>query len=220
MNARSGWFRIPVSGFPLTHSKTYGPSRFIGCGASYTPPGCMGPGRPAGARPADAARLQGTAAAGAMADERRAAGHTLQATALVNEAYLRLVDINRIQWQNRAHFFAMAARQMRRILIDAARKHGNQKRGGDVQKVSLAEGLVVPDRPEDLVALDEALVALTQIDERRGRVVEMKFFGGLSVEEIAAVLNVSPDTVKRDWKLAKAWLGRELENSRTRRVGE
>ena len=119
-------------------------------------------------------------------------GHTLQATALVNEAYLRLVDINRIQWQDRAHFFAMAARQMRRILIDAARKHGNQKRGGDAQKVSLAEGLVVPDRPEELVALDEALVALTQIDERRGRVVEMKFFGGLSVEEIAEVLRCRP----------------------------
>ena len=148
-------------------------------------------------------------------------GHTLQATALVNEAYLRLVDINRIQWQDRAHFFAMAARQMRRILIDAARKHGNQKRGGDAQKVSLAEGLVVPDRPEELVALDEVLIALTQIDERRGRVVEMKFFGGLSVEEIAEVLHVSPDTVKRDWKLAKAWLGRELrKTSRTRLVGD
>jgi RNA polymerase sigma factor (TIGR02999 family) len=148
-------------------------------------------------------------------------GHTLQATALVNEAYLRLVDINRIQWQDRAHFFAMAARQMRRILIDAARKHGNQKRGGDAQKVSLAEGLVVPDRPEDLVRLDEALIALAQIDERRGRVVEMKFFGGLSVDEIAEVLHVSPDTVKRDWKLAKAWLGRELRKTAQRpRIGE
>jgi RNA polymerase sigma factor (TIGR02999 family) len=138
-------------------------------------------------------------------------GHTLQATALVNEAFLRLVDINQIQWQDRAHFFAMAARQMRRVLIDAARKHGNQKRGGDVQKVSLANGLMVPDRAEDLVALDD--VALAQIDERRGKVVEMKFFGGLSVEEIAQVLNVSPDTVKRDWKLAKAWLGRELRKT-------
>ena len=99
-------------------------------------------------------------------------------------------------------------------------KHGNQKRGGDAQKVSLAEGLVVPDRPEG-VALDEVLIALTQIDERRGRVVEMKFFGGLTVEEIAVVLRVSPDTVKRDWKLAKAWLGRELrKTSRTRLVGE
>jgi RNA polymerase sigma factor (TIGR02999 family) len=145
-------------------------------------------------------------------------GHTLQATALVNEAYLRLVDINKIKWQDRAHFFAMAARQMRRILIDAARRHGNQKRGGEAQKVSLAEGLVVPDRPEELVRLDEVLVALAQIDERRGRVVEMKFFGGLSVDEIAEVLHVSPDTVKRDWKLAKAWLGRELRKT-SRRSG-
>jgi RNA polymerase sigma factor (TIGR02999 family) len=134
---------------------------------------------------------------------------------LVNEAYLRLVDINRVPWQDRAHFFAMAARRMRRILIDAARKHGNQKRGGDAPKVSLAEGLVVPDRPEELVALDEVLVALTQIDARRGRVVELKFFGGLTVEEIAEVLHVSPDTVKRDWKLAKAWLGRELRKTGT-----
>ena len=138
-------------------------------------------------------------------------GHTLQATALVNEAYLRLVDINQIQWQDRAHFFAVAARQMRRVLIDEARKHGNQKRGGDVQKVSIAEALLVPERAEDLIALDEALAALAEIDERRGRVVEMKFFGGLSVEEIAEVLGVSSDTVKRDWKLAKAWLSRELK---------
>ena len=144
--------------------------------------------------------------------ERR--GHTLQATALVNEAFLRLIDINQIEWQDRAHFFAMAARQMRRVLIDAARKHGSQKRGGDVQKVSLAAGLAIPDRPEELLALDEALEALAQIDARRGRVVEMKFFGGLSVEEIAMVLGVSSDTVKRDWKLAKAWLGRELRRTR------
>jgi len=137
-------------------------------------------------------------------------GHTLQATALVNEAYLRLVDINQIQWQDRAHFFAMAARQMRRILIDAARARGNQKRGGDVRKVSLTQGLSVPDRPEDLIALDEALEALGEVDERRARVVEMRFFGGLSVREVAEVLKVSPDTVMRDWKLAKAWLGREL----------
>ena len=118
--------------------------------------------------------------------ERR--GHTLQATALVNEAYLRLVDVDRVQWQDRAHFFAMAARQMRRILIDAARARGNQKRGGDVLKVSLTQGLGVPDRPEDLIALDEALEALGEIDERRARVVEMRFFGGLSVEEVAEVL--------------------------------
>lgn len=146
--------------------------------------------------------------------KRERVGHTLQATALVNEAYLRLVDINQVQWQDRAHFFAMAARQMRRILIDAARKHGNQKRGGDLQKVSLAEGFLVPDRAEQLVALDDALQALSKMDERRGRVVEMKFFGGLSVEEIAEVLDVSPDTVKRDWKLAKAWLARELRRAR------
>lgn len=146
--------------------------------------------------------------------KRERVGHTLQATALVNEAYLRLVDINQVQWQDRAHFFAMAARQMRRILIDAARKHGNEKRGGDVQKVSLDEGLLVPDRAEELVALDDALEALAKMDERRGQVVEMKFFGGLSVEEIAEVLNVSPDTVKRDWRLAKAWLGRELRRAR------
>ena len=143
-------------------------------------------------------------------------GHTLQATALVNEAYLRLVDINQIQWQDRAHFFAMAARQMRRILIDAARARGNQKRGGDVRKVSLTQGLSVPDRPEDLIALDEALEALGEIDERRARVVEMRFFGGLSVREVAEVLKVSPDTVMRDWKLAKAWLGRELRKAVTR----
>jgi RNA polymerase sigma factor (TIGR02999 family) len=141
---------------------------------------------------------------------RERAGHTLQATALVNEAYLRLVDINRVEWQNRAHFFAIAGRQMRRVLVDAARARGNQKRGGDVQKVSLAEGLCIPDRHEDVVALDAALEALTQTDERKARVVEMRFFAGLSVAEIAGVLNVSPDTVKRDWKLAKAWLGREL----------
>ena len=146
-----------------------------------------------------------------MGRERR--NHTLQATALVNEAYLRLVHIDQVNWQDRAHFFAMAARQMRRILIDSARKRGNLKRGGGCEKVSLAEGLVVPDRPDELIALDEALDALAKIDERRGRVVEMKFFGGLSVEEIAEVLGVSPDTVKRDWKLAKAWLGRELRKT-------
>lgn len=141
-------------------------------------------------------------------------GHTFQATALINEAYLRLIDINQIQWHDRAHFFAMAARQMRRVLIDAARKRGNQKRGGDVEKVSLADGMVIPHRAEDLLALDEALNALAQLDSRRAEVVEMKFFGGLTVEEIAQTLNVSPETVKRDWKLAKAWLGRELRKSR------
>ena len=137
-------------------------------------------------------------------------GHTLQATALVNEAYLRLVEINQVRWQGRAHFFAMAARQMRRILIDAARKRGNVKHGGDVVKVTLVGDLNVPNRPEDLLALDEALDALAQLDARRGQVVEMKIFGGMSGAEIAGVLGVSEDTVKRDWTLAKAWLGKEL----------
>ncbi len=141
-------------------------------------------------------------------------GHTLQATALVNEAYLRLVDINSVDWQDRAHFFAIAARLMRRILIDAARKRGNLKRGGGYEKVSLSGGLHIPDRAEEIVALDEALDAIARIDERRGQVVEMKFFGGLRVDEIAGVLGVSTDTVKRDWKLAKAWLGRELRRAR------
>jgi RNA polymerase sigma factor (TIGR02999 family) len=147
-----------------------------------------------------------------MGHERR--DHTLQATALVNEAYLRLVDIKKVQWQDRAHFLAVAARQMRRVLIDAARKHRNQKRGGGAQKVSLAEGLLVPDRADEFMALDDALESLAKIDARRSQVVEMKFFGGLTVEEIGEVLNVSSDTVKRDWKLAKAWLGRELRKIR------
>ena len=140
-------------------------------------------------------------------------GHTLQATALVNEAYLRLVDMRQVQWQDRVHFFAMAARQMRRILIDEARKHRSQKRGGEFDKVSLGAALTVPERADDLVALDEALDALAKLDERRSKVVEMKFFGGLSVDEMAEVLGVSSDTIKRDWKLAKAWLSRELRRS-------
>jgi len=143
-----------------------------------------------------------------MGQERHA--RTLQATALVHEAYLRLIDVNRIRWQDRAHFFAMAARQMRRVLIDAARRRGSQKRGGQVEKVSLTEDLVIPDRPEALVALDDALKALACLDPRRATVVELKFFGGLGIDEIAHVLDVSADTVKRDWKLAKAWLTREL----------
>ena len=143
-----------------------------------------------------------------MGQERHA--RTLQATALVHEAYLRLIDVNQIRWQDRAHFFAMAARQMRRVLIDAARRRGSQKRGGQVEKVSLTEDLVIPDRPEALVALDEALKALAHLDPRRATVVELKCFGGLEVDEIAHVLDVSADTVKRDWKLAKAWLAREL----------
>ena len=149
-----------------------------------------------------------------MARER--VGHSLQATALVNEAYLRLVDVRQMKWQDRAHFFAMSARLMRRILVDFARSRGYQKRGGGAQKVSFDEGLVVSnDRGHDLVALDDALIALAEVDPRKSQVIEMRFFGGLSVEETAEALHVSPETVMRDWKLAKAWLLRELKSGPT-----
>lgn len=139
-------------------------------------------------------------------------GHTLQATALVNEAYLRLIEIKRVRWQNRAHFFAMSARVMRRILIDSARARGNRKRGGDVVRVSLDEGLLVSTQPaRDLLALDEALQALEAVHPRKSQVVELRFFGGLSIEETGEALHVSPDTVKRDWRFAKLWLLRELK---------
>ena len=141
---------------------------------------------------------------------RERAGHSLQTTALVNEAYMRLVDCTRMQWQNRAHFFAVSSQLMRRILVDHARRQ-NLKRGGGVPHVSLDEAVVVGRQPGlDLVALDDALNALARIDERKGRVVEMRFFAGLSVDEIAAVLKVSPVTVRRDWSSAKIWLYREL----------
>ncbi len=135
---------------------------------------------------------------------------SFQATALVHEAYLRLVGTQHVNWQNRAHFLAMAARLMRRILVDLARARQYQKRGGGALRVSLTDALSVPDKTEDLVALDSALCALAELDERRSRVVELRFFGGLSVEETAAVLRISPETVMRDWKLARAWLRREL----------
>ena len=138
-------------------------------------------------------------------------GHTLQTTALVNEAYLRLIDADKVQWQNRAHFFAISSQLMRRILVDFARSHRNLKRGGDLPRVSLDEALVVTqERGADLVALDDALTALATLDPRQSRVVEMHYFGGLCVEEIAEVLQVSVATVRRDWRLAKAWLHREL----------
>jgi RNA polymerase sigma factor (TIGR02999 family) len=144
-----------------------------------------------------------------MAGER--AGHSLQATALVNEAYLRLIDVQHVNWQNRAHFLAMSARLMRRILVDYARSKRYQKRGGGAVKVTFDEGLPVTAEPAmDLVALDDALKVLAAVDERKSRVVELRFFGGLSVEETATVLAVSPETIMRDWKLAKAWLMREL----------
>jgi RNA polymerase sigma-70 factor, ECF subfamily len=149
-----------------------------------------------------------------MAGER--AGHSLQATALVNEAYLRLVDVQHVNWQNRAHFLAMSARLMRRILVDYARSKGYRKRGGGAVKVTFDEGLpVVGASDQDLVAVNDALEALAKVDARKSRVVELRFFGGLSVEETASVLKVSPDTVMRDWKLAKAWLLRELRGGRS-----
>jgi RNA polymerase sigma factor (TIGR02999 family) len=142
---------------------------------------------------------------------RERGGHTLQTTALVNEAYLRLVDMRRMRWQNRAQFFAISAQLMRRILVDFARSRGYQKRGGGARHVSFDEALYVTRQQDtDLVALDDALRALDEVDPRKSKVVELKFFGGLSVEETAHVLKVSPDTVMRDWKMAKAWLLREM----------
>ena len=144
-----------------------------------------------------------------MAGER--SGHTLQTTALVNEAYLRLVDARSVRWQNRTHFFAISAQLMRRILVDYARSRQTHKRGGDTIHVDLDEAsTVASDRAPDLVALDDALKELASFDERKARVVELRFFGGLSVEETAEVLKVSADTVLRDWRLAKAWLLREI----------
>jgi RNA polymerase sigma-70 factor, ECF subfamily len=148
---------------------------------------------------------------------RERAGHTLQTTALVNEAYLRLVDLSRVQWQDRAHFFAMSARLMRRMLVDHARARESRKRGGGARKISLDEALVVSEeRGADLVALDDALQALAAFDDRKSRVVELRFFGGLGVEETAEALHVSPETVMRDWRLAKVWLLRELGGGRSR----
>jgi RNA polymerase sigma factor (TIGR02999 family) len=141
------------------------------------------------------------------------AGHTLQTTALVNEVYLKLVDQKRVHWKNRAHFFALSAQLMRRILVDHARKRKYAKRGGDACRISFDEALPVSrERGADLVALDDALDKLSAIDARKSKVVEMRFFGGLSVEETAEALGVSPLTVKRDWKMAKAWLYNTISN--------
>ena len=148
-------------------------------------------------------------AKGYMARERT--GHSLQATALVNEAYLRLIDARQIDWQDRAHFLAIAARLMRRILVDYARSRQYQKRGGGALKVTFDEALPVADeRGLDLVALHDALVALAVVDHRKSQVVELRYFGGLSVADTAAILDVSVETVMRDWKFAKAWLTREM----------
>jgi RNA polymerase sigma-70 factor (ECF subfamily) len=144
-----------------------------------------------------------------MRDERP--DHVLQTTALINEAYLRLVDITRVRWQNRAHFFAISARVMRRILVDAARERGARKRGGQISHVIFDEALMpAPERDTDLVALDAALEELAEVDPRKSQVVELRYFGGLSVDETAEVLSVSVETVARDWRLAKLWLLREL----------
>jgi RNA polymerase sigma-70 factor (ECF subfamily) len=144
-----------------------------------------------------------------MAGER--AGHSLQATALVNEAYLRLISAKDVPWRDRAHFLAVAARVMRRILVDHARSRHYQKRGGDAVRVTLDEAVVVAGEPDqDFVALDEALTALAAVDARKSQVVEMRFFGGLTIDETAEALQVSRDTVKRDWNMAKLWLLREL----------
>jgi RNA polymerase sigma factor (TIGR02999 family) len=148
-----------------------------------------------------------------MARERR--GHTLQVTALVNEAFLRLTGARQLRWQDRAHFLGIAARLMRRVLVDHARARGFQKRGGGRQQVTLDEALVVSSEPAvQLLDLDRALEALAAADPRKGRVIELRFFGGLSVEETAEVLHISTDTVKRDWRLAKLWLLREMEGPR------
>jgi RNA polymerase sigma-70 factor (ECF subfamily) len=144
-----------------------------------------------------------------MNRERR--GHTLQTTELVNEAYLRLIDASQVRWQDRAHFFAISAQLMRRILVDFARSRGYIKRGGGAHRATFDEALLVSPAPgPDLVALDDALKALAVKDARKCRVVELRFFGGLSVEETAEVLKVSPETVHRDWRLAKAWLARQM----------
>jgi RNA polymerase sigma-70 factor, ECF subfamily len=137
--------------------------------------------------------------------------HTLQTTALVNEAFLRLIDLRRIRWQDRAHFLALSAQLMRRVLVDHARTRNYRKRGGGAATVALDDvAVAVPERAADLVALDEALEDLARVDPRKSRVVELRFFGGLSVEETAGALNVSPETVMRDWRLAKVWLLREM----------
>jgi RNA polymerase sigma factor (TIGR02999 family) len=153
-----------------------------------------------------------------MANER--SGQTLQTTALVNEIYLQLVDLRGVTWRDRAHFFALSSRLIRRVLIDAARAKAAQKRGGRASHVELDENLLVSQEPPaDVIALDDALTALAAIDERKSQVVELRFFGGLGIEETAEVLKVSPETVKRDWKLAKAWLRRELRNSTASAAG-
>jgi RNA polymerase sigma factor (TIGR02999 family) len=141
-------------------------------------------------------------------------GHTLQTSALVNEAFVRLVDQRDVHWQNRSHFFGIAAQMMRRVLVDYARSRQYQKRGGDVVQVSLNEDLIVSsEQTAEVVALDDALKSLATFDQRKCQIVELRFFAGLSIEEAAQVLGVSPGTVMRDWTLAKAWLRKEISNT-------
>ena len=140
--------------------------------------------------------------------------HTLQTSALVNEAYLRLIDQKHVHWQNRSHFFGIAAQLMRKILVDYARSRQYQKRGGDARQVELDEAMIVSqERTADVIALDDALKGLAEFDARKSQIVELRFFGGLSIEETAEVLKVSPGTVMRDWTLAKAWLRKEMTSS-------
>jgi RNA polymerase sigma factor (TIGR02999 family) len=147
---------------------------------------------------------------------RERGSHTLQTTALVNEVYLRLIDASQVRWQNRAHFFAVAANVMRHILVDFARKTQYQKRGGGAQQVEIEEALEFSaDRSPDLIALDDALEQLARLDPRQSQIVELKFFGGLNYDEIAEVLKISEGTVRRDWRLAKSWLYRELNRTET-----
>ena len=152
-------------------------------------------------------------ARGFMARERR--DHTLQATALVNEVFIRMTGARRVRWQDRAHFISVSARLMRRVLVDHARSRGYKKRGGSVRRVTLTDGLAATPGPNvELLELDRALDALAAVDPRKSRVVELRYFGGLTVEETASVLEVSPDTVKRDWRLAKLWLLNALEGTK------
>jgi RNA polymerase sigma factor (TIGR02999 family) len=154
-----------------------------------------------------------------MRDER--SGHPLQTTALVHEAYIRLLGVTRVEWESRAHFLAISAQMMRRILVEAARRRRADKRRGDASHVALEEALVpAPDRAADLLALDDALERLTALAPRKARVVELRYFGGLTVEETAAALDVSGETVMRDWRMAKLWLQRELTSSTETHEGE
>jgi RNA polymerase sigma-70 factor (ECF subfamily) len=149
-----------------------------------------------------------------MAQENSA--HTLQTSALINEAYIRLIDQQHMPWQNRAHFFGVAAQVMRHILIDHARKHCYAKRGGGARKVPLEEAMIVNDqRAEELVALDDALKDLAALDPRKSRIIELRFFGGLSIEETAEIMKISPVTVTREWRAARAWLRREMSRDKS-----